>query len=104
MIEPAERLIRAMTKGWPEWMPKHKRTPSVREALPAIVYALYYLDFGWDAAPTFERCLYIWEHGVKPALEAEHFGDCTKQPQACIRCQAEYTMELARKIEEGLGL
>ena len=85
-----------------QWDAPIQKVPDLKDALPAIVYALFYLDFGWDAAPTFERCLYIWEHGIKPALDAEHFGDCTKQPQACIRCQAEYTMELARIIEEGL--
>ena len=75
----------------------------LHEVLPAIVYALHYLDFGYDdGTPTFERCLEIWTKTVEPALTQEHFGNCTKQPQVCFRCQAEDSVRLANLIEEGL--
>ena len=73
------------------------------EALPAIVFALRYDDFGDEDWITWERCARRWEETWKPALQEEHFGDCTKQPQACFRCQAEDVVRLATLIRAAIA-
>lgn len=35
---------------------------------------------------------------VKDGLSEEHDGDCTKQPQSCLRCNAEEYTALARYL------
>lgn len=74
----------------------------LKEILPVIVLASAYLDVGHHKM-TWERCAELWENSYKPALTQEHCGYCTKQPQACFRCQAEDCIEVARIIEEGLS-
>lgn len=78
------------------------RLARANELLPAIIFAVTYFDFGEVGGPPWERALKAWEETWKPALEQEHFGDCTKQPQACFRCQAEDCMRLADIVRKGL--
>lgn len=34
-----------------------------------------------------------WENHFPEMIKAEHFGDCTKAPMTCLRCQAENALE-----------
>ncbi len=36
-------------------------------------------------------------------LAEEHFGDCTNQCAACVRCQAEYAMRKAKWLCEAMA-
>ena len=71
-------------------------------ALEPIVFGLRYDDFGDEDWLTWERCVRRWEDKWKPALQEEHFGDCTKQPTVCFRCQAEDVVRVARLIRAAL--
>ncbi|MEG3086201.1 hypothetical protein [Sphingomonas sp. PB4P5] len=41
---------------------------------------------------------------IKEQLEAEHTGDCTKQPWSCMRCHAEDMMVVARYVDQHMPL
>jgi len=69
--------------------------------LPVIAFAYAYYDLG-EHDVTWERCVEVWNRTYVPALQEEHYGDCTNQPQACIRCQAEDCVRLASIVREGL--
>ena len=78
------------------------RLSRVLAALPAIIFGVAYYDLG-EHGVTWKRCVEVWEQYYVPALQGEHFGDCTKQPQACHRCQAEDVMRLFAIVRAGLG-
>lgn len=78
------------------------RLSRVLAALPAVIFGVVYYDLG-EHGVTWERCVEKWEKSWKPALQEEHFGDCIKQPQACIRCQAGEVMRLFAIVREGLS-
>ena len=68
-----------------------------KKALPAIVFALAYSDYG-DPGITVESCIEKWERHLKPALQEEHSGDCTNQCHSCARCQAEDCVKMADEL------
>ena len=68
-----------------------------KEALPAIVFALAYSDYG-EPGITIESCIEKWERYLKPALQEEHSGDCTNQCHSCARCQAEDCVKMADEL------
>ena len=70
-------------------------------ALPAIIFAVVYYELG-EHGITWEECVDKWTEHWRPALKAEHFGDCINQPTVCFRCQAEDVMRLAGIIEKGI--
>ncbi len=73
----------------------------VLAALPAIIFGVVYYDLG-EHGVTWKRCVEVWEQYYVPALQEEHFGDCTKQPQACHRCQAEDVTRMVDIVRKGL--
>ena len=68
-----------------------------KKALPAIVFALAYSDYG-EPGITVESCIEKWERHLKPALQEEHSGDCTNQCHSCARCQAEDCIKMADEL------
>ncbi len=68
-----------------------------KKALPAIVFALAYSDYG-EPGITVESCIEKWERHLKPALQEEHSGDCTNQCHSCARCQAEDCVKMADEL------
>lgn len=71
--------------------------------LPIIIFAMAYYDLG-EHGVTWDKAVEVWNRTYLPALQEEHFGDCIKQPQTCIRCQAEDCIRMASIIMVGEGL
>lgn len=44
------------------------------------------------------------ENNINAGRDAEHAGDCTKQPWSCIRCRYEDYMKFAERLEKHLDM
>ena len=71
-----------------------------QEFFEAIRYSIYchFFEFEPKDTETIKRYSEFWK---TEALE-EHCGDCTNQPCPCIRCQADWINEDAKKASDAL--
>jgi len=65
--------------------------------VPVIIFSTLYYDIGEDGI-TWEDCKKMWYKVWEPSLNGEHYGDCTNDPQSCVKCQAEDVMYLTELI------
>lgn len=52
---------------------------------------IVWTDFfqGYTDEFTLEEYVEMWKETKMPSLKEEHFGDCTKMPVTCTRCETE---------------